>query len=276
MAEPEPSTTRSLASLPLLVLAGIAEALCLHCTEDPDFDRWHTPIHGGGGHALVSSSRALANLAATCKTLYDIVSPILYHQPLAFPKRHVRLLRTLISRPDLARRVKVLRLDLDIGYGQCENEDDETFVLDLAARHGWSAETNLPEYHPDRDKKVDDDLPPNLLITTCPNLEKFSMGIGYGTNFALLKPATLPRLKDVYITHSDTEMGTCLGALQELYLAAPYLETFTSNMTAGVAVDGGEVMPLGNLRHVRLDWSSISGNSLRALSRAQPVPWSMC
>ncbi len=114
---------------------------------------------------------------------------------------------------------------------------------------------------------VDEDHPSNLLIAMCRNLEKFSMAIGNGSDFVFLESRILRRLKDVYVTHSDTEMGTHLGRLEDLYLAAPYLETFTSNMTSCV---GHEDLSLGNLRHLRLDRSSISAVCLRTLLRSCP------
>jgi hypothetical protein len=272
MAELEPRIC-PLSSLPLLVLAGIAEALCPHCTEDPESCRWRTPIHHGcGTGALLANSRALASLAATCKQLYAIVSPILYHQPQAHPKRHIRLLRTLVRRPDLARRVKVLRLDLDMPYKPYQGEDDKPFVLALAARHGWSLsfEPGNPEHDAHAEESAVNDLPGNLLLALCPNVEKASMSIGYDFELGgLLPPAALPHLKDLYTTHRDTEMGTCLATLRDLYLAAPNLETFTGNMTASVG--GGEgLLPLGNLRHLRLSWSSISSGCLRALLQSCP------
>ncbi len=270
MAEPEPRT-RPLSSLPLLVLAGIAEALCPHCTEDPESRRWQTPLHHGcGTYALLANSRALASLAATCKQLYAVASPVLYHQPHAHPNRHTRLLRTLVDRPDLARRVKVLRLDLDMGFEPFQGEGDKEFVLYLATRRGWSFQADGTENGPCREEEEQAKLPSTLLLAACPNLEKASMVINYGFDLAgLLPPAALPHLKDLYTTHWDTEMGTCLGVLRELYLAAPNLETFTGHMTASVE-DGEGLLPLGNLRHLRLTWSSLSSGCLRALLKSCP------
>ena len=98
-------------SLPLLALAGVAEALCPHCTEDPTSYEWDSPLHYGGCHKLLSRTRDLVNLAATCKDLHYIVLPIFYHLAQCYPHRRIHLLRTLARRPDLALHVKVLRLD---------------------------------------------------------------------------------------------------------------------------------------------------------------------
>ncbi|KAK4038640.1 hypothetical protein C8A01DRAFT_37407 [Parachaetomium inaequale] len=45
------------------------------------------------------------------------------------------------------------------------------------------------------------------------------------------------------------------------------METFTSHMTNSV---GGTILPLGNLRHICLTWSSISGGCLRTLLKSCP------
>ncbi|KAG7288122.1 hypothetical protein NEMBOFW57_007645 [Staphylotrichum longicolle] len=240
----------SLLSLHLLVLEGIAEALSSKVIA------------------------ALANLAATCRALYGIATPILYHQPQGWSERRLALYRTLAKRPELARRVRVLRLDFDEGHsGFPENEDDRALLLDLAARHGWSKALQaavtmengrLPARWEDDDAH---DLLTSLLIAMCPNVEKLSAGLGYIAFFALLQPATLPRLKDVYVTHIDTEMGSYLYSLNRLYLAAPNIEVFTSAMAAGV---GDTDLPLGNVRDLRLDWSCISTGCLRTLLRSCP------
>ena len=269
MAEPR---TRPLLSLPLLVLVGIAEALCPHCTENQleKPQRWETPIHFDGGRDLLSGTRALVNLAATCKDLNAIVTPILYHQPQGHPKQRVSLLRTLDRRPDLARRVKVLRLDYDYDP-DIENENDRAFILELVARYRQpttpqpDADTE-DDKQPD-DKRVDGDFRLNLLLAMCPNLETFSTGLDYFYEIDLLRPASLTRLKDAYVAHRDTELGIHLESLRGLYLAAPHIETFTSYMTASV---GREPLHLSNLRHLRLEQSAISAGCLRALLQSCP------
>ncbi len=270
---PEPNT-RPLDSLPLLVLTGIAEALCPHCTEDPNLQPWETPIQFGGGSALLAPTSALANLAATCRVLNSVVTPILYHQPQCDPGQRIRLLRTLDRRPDLARRVKVLRLDYDCGHDS-KDEHDRAFVLDLVARY---RQPTTPPANADtedgtlrgrpEDKKVDGDYPMNLLLAICPNVEKFSTGLDYFWDFNLLRPASLMHLKDIYVAHRDTELGIHLNALRGLYLAAPPIETFTCFMAAGD--DSPEPFPLANLRHLRLEQSAISTRCLRALLSSCP------
>jgi hypothetical protein len=154
-----------------------------------------------------------------------------------------------------------------------EDEEDKAFVLDLAARHGWTdalqaafcVENGLrPEFWDDKGAM---DLLTSLLIAMCPNVETLSTGVGYHALFMLLQPATLPRLKDVYVTHIDTEMGTYLGSFNRLYLAAPNIEMFTGAMTAGV---GREDLPVGNVRDLLLDWSCITAGCLRTLLRSCP------
>jgi hypothetical protein len=266
------SSSRPLSRLPLLVLAGIAEALCPHCTEDPEFSPWRTPVHCNSGRAALSNTRALANLAATCRELYSIVNPVLYHQAQCYPERQVSLLRTLVGRADLARRVKVLRLDFDFGSVEAKDDIDRAFLLDVVARYGLTpyleCAPSPPRAGPDgKIDRVNVDLPSNLLIATCPNLEQLSTCLGYGFDFALLQPATLPHLRDVCLTHTDSDSGTHLLGLEELCLAAPNLSTLTSHMTASV---GESILPLRNLRHVRLEWSMIKAGCLRTLLQSCP------
>ncbi|KAJ4297252.1 hypothetical protein N0V88_004170 [Collariella sp. IMI 366227] len=257
------TSSPSLASLPLVALDGIMEALCPHCTEDTEFSPWRTPIHHfGGQRRLLASTQALANLAVTCWALNDSATRFLYHQPQGWSTRRVALYRTLAKRPELASRVKVLRLDYDDGlYELPEDKNDRDFLLDLATRHGWS---HAPE---SLEEEGTQDLLTSLLMAMCPNLEKVSTGLGYPSEFPLLQFDTLPHLKDIYVSHIDTEMGTDLGSLDGLFDAAPNLEAFTSNMAAGV---GDMALRLGNVRDLRLDWSCISTECLRTLLRSCP------
>ncbi len=266
------SRKRHLLSLPLLVLAGIAEALCPHCTEDPKFRIWRTPIHSESPRPLMLGTGALANLAVTCKDLYAIVNPILYHQLQGPSAGRLSLLRTLAKRPELARRVKVLRLDFDTGIEEIENEEDRTFARTLAGRLGWSIafptavdrENGLGSY---RRERMDDDFITSMIIAMCPNVENLSTICDEFDDLDLPRPATLQHLKDFYLTHDNTEMGTGLQWIKRLFLAAPNIETITSHMTCSVGTD---TLPLSNVRHLRLEWSSISSGCLRTLLRSCP------
>jgi hypothetical protein len=265
------ATKRPLDSLPLHVLEGIVEALCPHCTEDPKFRVWETPLHSDSCHAIIANTHALASLAATCRALYAVANPFLYHQPQCPLDQHIGLLRTLVGRPDLARRVKVLRLDFGLRSKKV-NTDDRTFTLDVATRrHGWSVDMHVHS-HPDADTSAaceDEHLPSNLLLATCPNLGKLSMGLTYPFPCcSLVQPASLPHLKDIYLTDPDIELGTELERLTKLYRAAPALETLTSNVTD--TIETNEVLPLGNLRHLRLQNSTMSPYGLRTLLRSCP------
>ncbi|KAK4148859.1 hypothetical protein C8A00DRAFT_38551 [Chaetomidium leptoderma] len=67
-----------------------------------------------------------------------LLEPFLNISAQCYPEGRVGLLRTLASRPDLARRIKVLRLDFDGGYAALKDDGDRAFVLELAARYGWA------------------------------------------------------------------------------------------------------------------------------------------
>ena len=267
------SRKRHFLSLPLLVLAGIAEALCPHCTEDPEFRIWRTPIHSSHyPHPLLTCTRALARLALTCKDLYAIVNPVLYHQLQGSGAGRISLVRTLAKRPELARRVKVLRLDFDTGIEPFENEEDRSFARTLAVRLGWPTalltvldrETGDGFYHHSR---MDDDFIACLLIALCPNLERLSTTCDDFDDLERLLPAALEHLKEFYLTHWDTEMGIGFQGVNQLYLAAPNIETITGHMTSSV---GPDTLPLSNVRHLCLDWSCISAECLRTLLRSCP------
>jgi hypothetical protein len=257
------SSSWSLLSLPLLALAGVAEALCPHCTEDPTSYEWDSPLHYGGCRELLSRTRDLVNLAATCKDLHYIALPILYHLAQCYPHRRVHLLRTLARRPDLARRVKVLRLDFPPISGRAlHDKDDRAFVLELAARHGWphaGAPGNKEEYVLDleaaEDVRLAGDLSINLLLALCPNLKKVTIDLRRWYRFDLLQPGALPHLKDVFITTSNAWDYINLGDLRGLYHAAPSIESFTS---CEMGCEGNVPLPWANLRHLSLDMCSIS------------------
>ncbi len=262
----------SLLNLPLLVLVGIAEALCPHCTEDPKFHESDPPIHFGGGPELLSRTRDLANLAATCKDLHYIVLPILYHQAQCHPHRRIQLLRTLARRPDLARRVKVLKLDFPGELS--EDSDDLDFVLELAARHGWPYAVDPKMELEDRfgleaieGERATEDMPINLLLVLCTNLEKLTTDIRDFYKFDFLQPSELPHLKSVFITASDASSYIDLGDLCGLYHAAPSLEAFTAGL---LEWGGDEPLPLANLRHIALEMSAISPGCLNALLKSCP------
>ncbi len=274
---PHTATGLSLDSLPLLVLDGIVGALCPHCTGDARFRRWETPVHPDSCGAIIANTRALASLAATCRALYAVANPSLYHQPQCRNTQRINLLRTLVGRPDLARRVKVLRLDFDDGRRQISTDGDWAFVLDLAIRHhDWSVvnhATDRASCYGDYEG-TQDDLPSNLLIAECPNLETLGLVLGYGINFAPLRPASLPHLRDVYVTAIDPDDGLNLGLLKDLYPAAPAMQSFTSNLADDVSAWAAGTpyrdFPLGNLRHLRIQMGALSSRCLRVLLRSCP------
>ena len=258
------STPPSLLSLPLLVVEGIAEALCPHCTEETELYPWKTPLHWfENQHRMLINTQSLANLAVTCRAMHAVITPFLYHQPQGYSPKRPGLFRTLAKYPELARRVKVLRLDYDAGIVELPNDkDDREFLLSLAAQYGWSTDVQ-DGVSPDDTRE----LLTTLLIAMCPNLETLSTGRDYFEQFRLLQPATLPRLKDVYVAHLDTDMGMDLGELMPLYLAAPNIETFSAAMASGV---GKGDSALGNVTNLRLDSAGISTACLRTLLRSCP------
>jgi hypothetical protein len=101
----------SFASLSNETLLGICAWLCHHCYSDPttfyrelDDDRVEVK------HRQID----LANFALSCRRLYYVAIPFLYHMPRpSNPRQAIRLLHTLAHHPGLAEHVKVLRLWCD-------------------------------------------------------------------------------------------------------------------------------------------------------------------
>ncbi|KAK3899573.1 hypothetical protein C8A05DRAFT_36805 [Staphylotrichum tortipilum] len=251
------SSSRPLTTLPLLVFVGIAEALCPHCTEDPADRDWKPPIHSGKSRAVLSRTHALASLAATCRGMHYIVLPILYHQVQCYPHQRLHLLRTLDSRPDLARRVKVLRLDFCLDGDKREptldNSGTRKLILDdNAGLHPGTCATPWMDWEAGN-------LHVNLLMAVCPNLEKFSTDMGPLDLFDLLKPGTLQHLKDVLITPTTAEACLQFGVVWLLFYAAPSIERITSHRAARA---GRRLLPMTNLRHLHLESNWMSARCL--------------
>ncbi|KAL2024923.1 hypothetical protein VTK56DRAFT_3622 [Thermocarpiscus australiensis] len=203
-------------------------------------------------------SKALASLARTCRTLYDIVNPVLYQQP----RVSVRLIRTLADRPDLAGHVRNLL------FPDCFEElsaEDESFVLDLASRYTWVDNPHHNGGPAEYLKDEPDDFLSSLLIAMCPNVESLSIGCGYFYSFPFVQPGSLPRLKYLHVAHTDTELGTSLANSMAICRAAPDLEVLEGFMISHVGS-----LPLQNVRELFLWNSAISHIQLRKLLRSCP------
>lgn len=279
MAESPPVI--SLDGLPYPVLCSIVEALCPHCTPDPKLGLARTSWNcGGAGGGLTFHPDAriatLAALARTCWAFNKVATPALYHQPTP----SLALIRTLSGKPDLRRHVANLYCDV------CEledpDDDDKALLLRLAAEHapdgrlprpppgvfvyphgdnGWPHETAAGFLKNDRNWFVQ-----SLLIPICPNLEDVFASLGYGAAFPFSGPGTLPRLRHLQVSHTDTELGTDMERAWPLLAAAPHLERFWGYAICSVPANP----PLQHVRDLRFLYSSFGLRSLISLLRACP------
>jgi len=260
MSQLSPKVT-SLDKLPVLILIGIVEALCPHCTPQ------------GASYEDGPRVCALAALARCSWTLNNVATSTLYHQPLPYPP--LSLIRTLSQKPELCRHVKNLYCDDDPGDILDElTDDNKTTLLQLAAKYNsasafpspWDdgTETTLTELLEEETAVFLD----GLLIAMCPNIEDLFVSLGYGARFPFSLPGTLPRLKHLHIAHADTELGTDVHRARDLIAAAPNLESFWGFMVSRVS--DALTMPFANLRELRFMYSCFCRATLRAVLRSCP------
>ena len=264
--------------LPATVLCGIAEALCPHCT--PDHQRrghrkfWSSAGAGGPLPGPDPRLRTLAALARTCWTLNDVATRALYHEPCA----SVHLVRTLNEKPELCRHVTNLYIDVvSDRYNDSVGtvDEDNALLLQIAAKHAPGG--LLP--NPENDNEGGHTTPgaflaadreyfvQSLLIAMCPNIQDLFASCGYRADFPFSTPGSLPRLRHLHITHTDTELGTSIQGASQLLTAAPRLESLWGYMISWCTQS---IPVLPHVRELRFVNSTFGRNVLVNLLRACP------
>lgn len=177
--------TSSLDCLPNTVLYGIVEALCPHCTPDPQRGPYHWVTDGlyPLPDARISS---LAAFARTYRNLNDLPTPALYHEPTP----SLALIRTLAEKPELGRHAINLYCD-DFIFINRPTPDGFTTV-DVEIQNMLPELRNLGELLKHKDSEF---LMQGLLLSMCPNLEDVNVSIGTEALFSFSDPGSLPRLR---------------------------------------------------------------------------------
>ena len=247
-----------MASFPLDVVALIVEAICPQCS--PTNSRERLPWAGAycdEGDGDRDAIRSLASLCLASRELSAVATPHLYHRPTC--TEWPLLARTLVARPDLARRVRhlcardwisadmsemapeVVRIveDVDGGRDLGGDEDDGAFESDSTAL--------------------------GVVLPLCPELEELEC-VFYINTFSCLGRQALPTLTSVRVAYSDTEGGLDLTELRPLVAAAPNIRLLTALLVAGC---DGQV-DLGSVMHLRIILGAVSWDDMGHMLRSCP------
>jgi hypothetical protein len=206
-----------LTDLPNELIEAIVAALC------GDLDASPGTLASGinPGHGCLSCDRTrLAALNALCRTsrlFYEISLPHLYHR--VSPGSNCRmLLRTLVTRPDLAQHVRSLCW---VGMGcyrplaaiREELQNDKAVVGAFVDRMEEFLATLPPEVRREFEGNAERELglflrhytniPLDIAITFLPNIETLIAELDQAPIFLFCSPGMLPRLRQLYLSYSD-------------------------------------------------------------------------
>ena len=244
----------SLLGLPSDILGHVCAALCPHCTRPAT----------AAASCDRRGIRALASLSRTCKALRDVAQPVLSHD--LNPRSHIRLIRTLLARPDLAACARTLCNDGCLA----DLRDDDHPILEAAAARLGIALPEGWELEPDDNADAVQSRVFDVLLALVPGLDT----LGY-TRYMNLTPTellvgsdtALPSLRRLHVSYWDTEGGFDLGECRELLRLAPSLEYLGARMC--YAVRPG--LALANVRALHLQYSYLGVQDLQDAVRACPL-----
>ncbi|KAH7312689.1 hypothetical protein B0I35DRAFT_437529 [Stachybotrys elegans] len=258
-----------------LPLESIVEALCLRCCPlHRPYDINTCPQCYTNPSNGPECSTALANLCLTSRTLNAIATPHLYHYPMC--SRWWLLLRTFIQNRDLARHVRHLRNDTwtlfsDIRPSVVRNEFAEVLAYRrqkaqdyVGILDDFDTQTFL-QVELQVDENFEANIPIDLMMSLCTNVETIDATVYWGYIFAsLMQP--MPRLRELNISHGDSEYGIYMEGVAPLAALMPRLD---SMLCHAVTSCGNFSHPL-NLTTLVLQHSSISSPSLINILEACP------
>ncbi|MBE3046338.1 hypothetical protein IMZ48_28150 [Candidatus Bathyarchaeota archaeon] len=263
-----------MAALDLDVLNAIIVTFCPYCTpreylSELTYRSAHCPPSYQGRDEEHRRIQALAALCLTSKQVGTLATRHLYHRPTA--TSWPLLARTLIERPDLARRVKHLNTR---NWAGIPGMLDNSFPPEVA-RH-WSSKVAYPvemwdsedEDSEGEDGKYEDgeeglsqagNIALDIVVALCPELEELDAVLDGGDAFALLEPGSLPRLRTVAVVGKWKLFGMCPVELWRLPTAAPNVHTLVG-WQIGLSY---RQIPLESITHLRLGSSCLQIDSLR-------------
>ncbi|KAK3306539.1 uncharacterized protein B0T15DRAFT_573509 [Chaetomium strumarium] len=192
---------------------------------------------GGDTEIWCVGQAHLSRLARTCRLLYVVVQPIVYHWfadcSLGSGYQLLCLIRTLISRPGLAQHVKhVIHLDpLDDELGDTEF----AFVQDAIVKLGLRP---IPDSWSRNSEGQYALLPLELLLAHTPNLKSLRLEIDENCDLFVVpqllktRPAFFTNLEflGVEIHMDDTQLKLFCHAMDVLTRASPNLITLRSSV----------------------------------------------
>jgi len=137
------------------------------------------------------------------------------------------LAATLLARPDLAQFVAELRVDSPsaVDHRDCAPEvvayfkdQFQTFTDAMGAAGKVFDSGPLDD---DDNFSGSHNVPGDILVTLCPDLERLDASVAYFEIFRFCRPQSLLRLRHVVLNHADTELGFYFDESARLFLAAP-------------------------------------------------------
>ncbi|KAK4174669.1 hypothetical protein QBC36DRAFT_242821 [Triangularia setosa] len=208
----------------------------------------------------------VSRLSRACKRLRDVVQPLLFlcsSDNGGHPARRlVRLLRTLLSRPDLAHHVRYLMFYHLEHLSPSDTRFIQSTITDLGlppVPDSWNTDGE-PEYRL---------LPLELVLAHTPNLNYLRFPLDYDWQLNLLPRFTcfsLPSLRSLEVTHyfiAGDRFDASLSAVETIISAAPNLQSLSLPSPND---DTNFSAPLANLRRLDLQANnSISPELLTTL-----------
>ncbi|KAH8894351.1 hypothetical protein GQ53DRAFT_93031 [Thozetella sp. PMI_491] len=247
------TSSYSLTSLPVELLMNIVILCCHHCSYNKTFWDHRNPER-------LQCVKTLYNLSLTCKTLCAIAQPILYHEPRTDAK--LRLMLTLVARPDLASQVFDITLDNARRVLLAPNEMELALIQIAAARLG----TSLPEPF---DKSFTRRFM-ELLLLLVPNIQEVSYEMEFedevSSNLISATGAVFSSLKHLYVNHEQTEGGFSLDKVKHFLIAGPNLEHLALHMCLTVDIS----LCLEWVRSLRLSCTILGESDIANIIAACP------
>ncbi|SPO06519.1 uncharacterized protein DNG_09209 [Cephalotrichum gorgonifer] len=250
-------------SLDLFSLETIVEMVCLQCNPPYDLHEQkcldiECPRACLGLNAQMGRTYTLAALCKVSRQFNTIATRHLYHRPRC--ERWWLLARTLIERPDLARRVRHLSTrewsGCDITHPSFPHE----------VRNHWSAQL-VRGYLPGVTEMQPNDAA-LLVLSLCPDVEEIDAAVNGEDMEEIREPrTTLAKLKRVSLAYIGGECGIVMQRIAPLMQAAPNVESL---LAWQVEAADEHAADLENLRHLRVEESTIGHGSLWDLLSSCP------
>ncbi|KAH8686451.1 hypothetical protein BGZ61DRAFT_454490 [Ilyonectria robusta] len=220
-----------LLDLPVEILQAICQQLCAHCTSGSDFTPPKRLETGSPSLPDVSrpknDTKALIALSQTCRKLYPIARPVVYHEYVSeqWKTSHVAgFFRTILERPDLAALVQRLSLaSKDFEEPSSLSIQGQLIRDNLVLPPGFDGKLYMANIDESREDctihNTWSELCVDLILSTLPNMTQLHLSIlSYSPYGALLpqSPTLLSALKAIQLETKGINgfhLETCAGLL---------------------------------------------------------------